>query len=147
MRYLHTMIRVRDINESLEFWCGQLGLIEVKRTDYQSGRFSLIFLAAPLDEASSQDNQSPLIELTHNWDGDERLDTGRAWGHLAFEVDDIHELCARMQTSGVVINRPPRDGRMAFIKSPDGVSVELLQKGVALAPAEPWLSMANVGEW
>ena len=147
MRYLHTMIRVSDLEQSLAFWCGQLGLVQTKRSDYESGRFSLIFLAAPMDAEAAQKSQAPLLELTYNWDADEVLSTGRSWGHLAYEVDDIHGLCQRLLDAGVVINRPPRDGRMAFIKSPDGVSVELLQAGGAATPCEPWLSMANQGSW
>ena len=147
MRYLHTMIRVTDLAASLRFWCDFMGLVEIRRNDYEQGRFSLIFLAAPLDDKTAQSNQAPLLELTHNWDSDETLETGRSFGHLAYEVDDIHALCARLQEQGVVINRPPRDGRMAFVKSPDGISVELLQAGNALDPEEPWLSMANTGSW
>ena len=147
MRYLHTMIRVGDLKASLEFWCNQLGLVEVKRTDYESGRFTLVFLAAALDEESAEGAKAPLLELTHNWDGDEELNTGRSWGHLAYEVDDIYQLCQNLMDAGVVINRPPRDGHMAFVKSPDNVSIELLQFGSALAPTEPWISMPNVGSW
>jgi lactoylglutathione lyase len=147
MRYLHTMVRVKDLKASLRFWCDQLGLIEVKRTDYESGRFTLIFLAAALDEEGAQGAQAPLLELTHNWDDDEVLSTGRSFGHLAYEVDDIYQLCQALMDAGVVINRPPRDGRMAFVKSPDDVSIELLQAGGALASAEPWVSMPNVGSW
>jgi lactoylglutathione lyase len=146
MRYLHTMVRVKDLKASLRFWCDQLGLVEVKRTDYESGRFTLIFLAAALDEEGAEDAQAPLLELTHNWD-DEVLSTGRSFGHLAYEVDDIYQLCQTLMDAGVVINRPPRDGRMAFVKSPDNVSIELLQAGGALAPAEPWVLMPNVGSW
>ncbi|MFT5929856.1 MAG: lactoylglutathione lyase [Oceanospirillaceae bacterium] len=147
MRYLHTMVRVRDLTASLEFWCNQLGLVEVKRTDYESGRFTLVFLAAVLDESSAQGVQAPLLELTHNWDDDEELSAGRSWGHLAYEVDDIYQLCHTLMEAGVVINRPPRDGRMAFVKSPDNVSIELLQVGGALVPTQPWVSMPNVGSW
>lgn len=147
MRYLHTMIRVRDLTASLGFWCNQLGLVEVKRKDYESGRFTLVFLAAPLDRANAQEQQAPLLELTHNWDDDEALDTGRSWGHLAYEVEDIYLLCQTLMDAGVDINRPPRDGHMAFVKSPDNVSVELLQTGKALAPIEPWVSMPNRGHW
>jgi lactoylglutathione lyase len=147
MRYLHTMVRVRDLTASLEFWCNQLGLVEVKRTDYESGRFTLVFLAAVLDESSAQGVQAPLLELTHNWDDDEELSVGRSWGHLAYEVDDIYQLCHTLMEAGVVINRPPRDGRMAFVKSPDNVSIELLQVGGALVPTQPWVSMPNVGSW
>jgi len=147
MRYLHTMIRVSDLNKSLDFWCNKLGLVEVKRKESESGRYTLVFLAAPLDADLAQETQAPLLELTYNWDGDEVLSTGRSWGHLAYDVDDIHGLCQRLMGAGVTINRPPRDGRMAFIKSPDGVSVELLQAGGAVTPIEPWLSMPNSGSW
>ena len=147
MRYLHTMIRVKDLEASLEFWCHQLGMVEVKRTDYESGRFTLVFLAAALDEEIAQSTQAPLLELTHNWDAEENLSTGRSWGHLAYEVDDIYQLCQTLMDAGVVINRPPRDGHMAFVKSPDNVSIELLQVGSALAPSEPWISMPNTGSW
>jgi len=147
MRYLHTMIRVRDLEASLEFWCSQLGMVEVKRKDYESGRFTLVFLAGALDEEHAQSTQAPLLELTYNWDADEELNTGRSWGHLAYEVDDIYQLCQTLMDAGVVINRPPRDGHMAFVKSPDNVSIELLQVGSALAPSEPWISMANTGSW
>jgi lactoylglutathione lyase len=141
------MIRVRNLKASLEFWCNLLGLVEVKRTDYESGRFTLVFLAAALDEESAEGAKAPLLELTHNWDGDEELNTGRSWGHLAYEVDDIYQLCQNLIDAGVVINRPPRDGHMAFVKSPDHVSIELLQVGKALAPMEPWISMQNTGSW
>ena len=141
------MIRVKDLEASLEFWCHQLGMVEVKRTDYESGRFTLVFLAAALDEEIAQSTQAPLLELTHNWDAEENLSTGRSWGHLAYEVDDIYQLCQTLMDAGVVINRPPRDGHMAFVKSPDNVSIELLQVGSALAPSEPWISMPNTGSW
>ena len=147
MRYLHTMIRVKDLEASLEFWCHRLGMVEVKRTDHESGRFTLVFLAAALDEERAQSAQAPLLELTHNWDAEEDLNTGRSWGHLAYEVDDIYQLCQTLMDAGVVINRPPRDGHMAFVKSPDNVSIELLQVGSALAPSEPWISMPNTGSW
>lgn len=139
MRYLHTMVRVRDIDESLDFYVNKLGLTEVKRTESPAGRYTLIFLA-PRGQEDAQ------VELTFNWDQEEYAG-GRNFGHLAYEVDDIYALCAHLQSSGVTINRPPRDGRMAFVRSPDGVSIELLQKGGRLAPAEPWLSMPNVGAW
>jgi len=122
-------------------------MVEVKRTDYESGRFTLVFLAAALDEEIAQSTQAPLLELTHNWDAEENLSTGRSWGHLAYEVDDIYQLCQTLMDAGVVINRPPRDGHMAFVKSPDNVSIELLQVGSALAPSEPWISMPNTGSW
>jgi lactoylglutathione lyase len=140
MKYLHTMIRVSDIEESLNFYCNQLGLKEVRRYDSDQGRFTLIFLVAPEDESAQ-------IELTYNWDGDNLGDGSRNFGHLAYSVDNIYETCTLLLKSGVIINRPPRDGYMAFIRSPDNISVELLQKGEALSPQEPWLSMKNIGEW
>lgn len=140
MKYLHTMVRVSDLQASLDFYCGKLGLREVRRYDNEQGRFTLIFLAAPGDE------QRALVELTWNWDPEVYV-TGRAFGHLAYEVEDIYALCGRLMAAGVIINRPPRDGRMAFVKSPDGISIELLQKGEALTPVEPWKSMANTGTW
>ena len=146
MRYLHTMVRVTDLEASLEFYVNVLGMTEIKRVDYSSGRFTLIFLAAPDDSAVKKNIDSPLIELTYNWDPEE-LGSGRNFGHLAFRVDDIYETCQKMIASGVVINRPPRDGRMAFIKSPDNISIELLQEGDALPEKEPWASMPNKGSW
>lgn len=140
MKYLHTMIRVSDIEESLNFYCNQLGLKEVRQYDNDQGRFTLIFLAAPDDESAQ-------IELTYNWDGDNLGDGSRNFGHLAYSVDNIYETCTHLLNSGVIINRPPRDGYMAFIRSPDNISVELLQKGEALSPQEPWISMKNIGEW
>ena len=139
MKYLHTMVRVTDVDESLKFYCEQLGLIELKRYDSEQGRFTLIFLAAPGDHEAQ-------IELTHNWDPEE-YDEGRNFGHLAYLVDDIYALCRKLMDAGVKINRPPRDGHMAFVRSPDNISIELLQKGDALAPTEPWASMPNVGHW
>jgi lactoylglutathione lyase len=141
MRFLHTMLRVRDLDAALDFFVAKLGLRELRRTDHASGRFTLVFLGTgdPGDDAQ--------IELTHNWDQATHYPTGRFFGHLAFAVDDIHATCARLLAAGVTIHRPPRDGRMAFVKSPDGHSVELLQRGDALAPAEPWTSLPNVGEW
>lgn len=139
MKYLHTMVRVVDVDKSLDFYCNQLGLREVRRIENEAGRFSLIFLAAPGDDAAQ-------VELTHNWDGD-TLGEGRNFGHLAYEVDDIYALCASLMDAGVTINRPPRDGHMAFVRSPDGISIELLQKGGSKEPAEPWASMANTGHW
>jgi lactoylglutathione lyase len=139
MKYLHTMVRVTDLEQSLRFYRDALGLVEVRRKDYPQGRYTLVFLAAPGDEASQ-------VELTHNWDP-EQYGIGRAFGHLAYEVDDIYATCRRLQEHGVTINRPPRDGRMAFVRSPDNISVELLQRGGALAPAEPWTSMPNIGSW
>lgn len=139
MKYLHTMVRVTDLEQSLDFYCNKLGLKELKRMENPAGRFTLIFLAA--DE--TPDAQ---VELTYNWDP-ETYTGGRNFGHLAFEVDDIHATCQSLMDKGVIINRPPRDGRMAFIRSPDNISIELLQKGGALAPAEPWVSMPNTGVW
>jgi lactoylglutathione lyase len=139
MKYLHTMVRVTDIDASLKFYCDALGLRELRRTEYPKGRFTLVFLAAPGDDDAQ-------VELTYNWDREE-YGTGRAFGHLAYEVDDVYESCRRLTEHGVTINRPPRDGRMAFVRSPDNISIELLQKGVAQAPAEPWLSMPNIGVW
>jgi lactoylglutathione lyase len=139
MKYLHTMVRVRDLDRSLAFYCAALGLREVRRSEHEQGRFTLIFLAAPGDEEAQ-------VELTYNWDP-EAYGIGRAFGHLAYEVDDIYASCQRLLDHGVTINRPPRDGRMAFVRSPDNISIEILQKGPALTPAEPWLSMPNTGAW
>ena len=151
MRYLHTMLRVRDLDAALGFWRDVLGLVETSRIENEGGRFTLVFLAAPEDEVGARRVSAPLLELTWNWpDGDaapEPLTEGRSFGHLAFVVDDIHATCAAIMAAGVTINRPPRDGHMAFVRSPDGQSIELLQKGRPLAPAEPWKSMANVGSW
>ncbi|MDX1571346.1 MAG: lactoylglutathione lyase [Xanthomonadales bacterium] len=146
MEFLHTMVRVGDLDASLDFYCNQLGLVEVSRKDVPQGRFSLVFLAAPEDVPLARERQKPLLELTHNWDETD-YDGGRNFGHLAFRVDDIYALCEKLQERGVVINRPPRDGRMAFVRSPDGISIELLQKGDSLPPKEPWASMANSGTW
>ena len=146
MRYLHTMVRVGNIDESLAFYCGVLGMAEVRRTEHKAGRFTLIFLAAPDDESSACANFAPMLELTHNWDP-EPLEGGRNFGHLAFEVDDIYAACRRILDHGVILNRPPRDGRMAFVRSPDGISVELLQKGRPKRPESPWTEMENVGTW
>jgi len=139
MKFLHTMLRVKDLDASLNFYINQLGLVETKRKEVPAGKFTLIFLATAEGE--------PEVELTYNWENEEEYSTGRFFGHLAFEVDDIYVLCEKLQNQGVIINRPPRCGRMAFVKSPDGVSVELLQKGEALAPQEPWSSMENTGTW
>ena len=139
MEYLHTMIRVLDLEKSLDFYCNKLGLSVTNRTDVEAGRFSLIFLGL--------DAEGPQIELTHNWDNEEAYSVGRNFGHLAFAVDNIYELCERLQDSGVTISRPPRDGHMAFVRCPDNVSIELLQKGERLPAQEPWASMPNVGEW
>jgi lactoylglutathione lyase len=139
MRYLHTMVRVRDLDKSLAFYCTALGLREVRRKEVEKGRFTLVFLAAP-------GNDDAQVELTYNWDPEE-YGIGRAFGHLAYEVDDIYASCQRLMDHGVTINRPPRDGHMAFVRSPDKISIELLQKGTALPPREPWASMPNTGEW
>ena len=155
MRFLHTMVRVHDLDASLTFWCGGLGLIETRRMESKGGRFTLVYLAAPLDEEHARSFKAPELELTYNWpDADgpkaevaEVYTGGRNFGHLAYEVDDIYAACQRFVDMGVVINRPPRDGHMAFVRSPDGISVELLQKNGSLAPAEPWASMANTGSW
>jgi len=146
MRYLHTMIRVRDLDAALDFYVKNLGLVEVRRRDAPAGRFTLVFLAAPQDVDRAADEAAPLLELTYNYDPED-YQGGRNFGHLAYEVDDIYATCRRLAAGGVVINRPPRDGHMAFIRSPDGISIELLQKGAALAPAEPWASMPNIGVW
>ncbi len=146
MQYLHTMVRVRDIDASLDFYCDKLGLQEVRRYESEKGRFTLIFLAAPDDVERAKDSQAPLVELTYNWDPED-YDGGRNFGHLAYRVENIYEACQRLMDGGVTINRPPRDGHMAFVRSPDNISIELLQKGDALPPAEPWASMANSGEW
>jgi len=146
VRYLHTMVRVTDLDASLEFYCRKLGLKEVSRVDNEAGRFTLVFLCAPGDEQAARENRAPTVELTHNWDP-EAYQGGRNFGHLAYAVDDIYATCQRLKDGGVVINRPPRDGRMAFVRSPDNISVELLQAGAALPPAEPWASMPNVGSW
>ncbi|MGB3389598.1 MAG: lactoylglutathione lyase [Pseudaminobacter sp.] len=146
MRYLHTMIRITDIDASLDFYCQKLGMVEVRRYENKEGRYTLIFLAAPEDEQAGIAEKAPLIELTFNWDP-ETYAGGRNFGHLAYEVDDIYATCERLMDKGVTINRPPRDGHMAFIKSPDGISIELLQKGQAKEKAEPWASMANTGTW
>lgn len=146
MRYLHTMVRVTDIDQSLDFYCNKLGMKEVRRTESQQGRFTLIFLAAANDEDAGVANKAPLLELTYNWDPED-YKGGRNFGHLAYEVDNIYDTCQKLMDSGVTINRPPRDGNMAFVKSPDGISFELLQKGERLPPAEPWASMANTGTW
>lgn len=146
MRYLHTMVRVRDIDESLDFYCNKFGLEEVRRTENEKGRFTLIFLVASEDKARSAAERAPELELTYNWDPEEYTG-GRNFGHLAYVVDNIYETCQNLADKGVVINRPPRDGNMAFIRSPDGISIELIQKGPALPQQEPWLSMPNTGTW
>ena len=151
MKYLHTMVRVRNIDESLDFYCNKLGLEEVRRHESQSGRFTLIFLAAPKNKAQSNAERAPELELTYNWPDEngkvEDYTGGRNFGHLAYKVDNIYEACQRLMEGGVTINRPPRDGHMAFVRSPDGISIEILQEGEALAPAEPWVSMQNTGSW
>ncbi|MBT3071914.1 VOC family protein [Rhodomicrobium sp. Az07] len=139
MRYLHTMVRVTDLDQSLDFYVNKLGLKEVRRLERPEGRYTLVFLAAPGDE-------SALVELTYNWDPEE-YGEGRNFGHLAYEVDNVYDTCQRLADAGVTINRPPRDGYMAFIRSPDNISIELLQKGAPLAPAEPWISLPNIGKW
>ena len=146
MEYLHTMVRVTNVEESLDFYCNKLGLVEFSRMDNEKGRFTLIFLCASNDLDLAKQGKKPLLELTYNWDPEE-YKGGRNFGHLAFRVDNIYDLCQRLMDNGVVINRPPRDGHMAFIKSPDGISIELLQKGNDLEPQEPWLSMQNTGTW
>ncbi|MAI98169.1 MAG: lactoylglutathione lyase [Nisaea sp.] len=146
MRYLHTMVRVRDDKAAIEFYCQQLGMVEIRRYDSEPGRFTNIFLAAPGDADTAAESKAPVLELTYNWDPEDYTG-GRNFGHLAFETDDIYALCQKLQDSGVTINRPPRDGRMAFVRSPDGISIELLQKGEALEAAEPWASMGNTGSW
>jgi lactoylglutathione lyase len=140
------MVRVTDLDASLDFYCNKFGLTETRRVESEQGRFTLVFLAAPEDEAAGRQVKAPLVELTYNWDP-EVYTGGRNFGHLAYEVDDIYATCERLMKQGVTINRPPRDGRMAFIRSPDDISIELLQKGDALPPAEPWKSMANTGTW
>lgn len=139
MKYLHTMVRVTDLDASLDFYCKQLGLVELRRTDNEKGRFTLVFLAAPGDEDAQ-------VELTYNWDPEE-YGEGRNFGHLAYRVDDIYALCQKLMDAGVTISRPPRDGHMAFVRSPDNISIELLQKGDSLPPQEPWVSMENTGRW
>ena len=146
MKYLHTMVRVADLDQALDFYCNKFGLEEVRRKDNEKGRFTLVFLAAPDDEQRSRAERAPEVELTYNWDP-ETYDGGRNFGHLAYEVDDIYATCDKLMKAGVTINRPPRDGNMAFVRSPDNISIEILQKGPAKALAEPWRSMQNVGIW
>lgn len=146
MKYLHTMVRISDVEASLNFYCNLLGMKEVRRKESEKGRFTLIFLAADGDEERAKAEQAPLLELTHNWDPEE-YKGGRNFGHLAFRVDNIYETCQKLQDNGVTINRPPRDGYMAFVRSPDGISIELLQAGEALEPLEPWASMESSGSW
>jgi lactoylglutathione lyase len=150
MEYLHSMIRVRDLESTLDFFCGGLGFVEISRREHERGRFTLVFLAASDDAGEAKKSKPPLLELTYNWpsnQGIEQLDGGRNFGHLAYKVENIYELCEHLQIKGVVINRPPRDGYMAFVRSPDGISIELLQRGAALEPVEPWVSMPNIGDW
>lgn len=146
MRYLHTMVRIKDLDASLDFYTRIFGLTEVRRIENEKGRFTLIFLAASEDVEAGTNAKAPLLELTYNWDTED-YSGGRNFGHLAYEVDNIYDFCQQLMDKGVTINRPPRDGNMAFVKSPDGISIELLQKGPALAPAEPWVSMPNTGSW
>lgn len=146
MRYLHTMVRVTNLEQSLDFYCNKFGMKEVRRVDNEAGRFTLVFLAASEDVGRGTAERSPLVELTYNWDP-EVYTGGRNFGHLAFEVDDIYAICDRLMKAGVTINRPPRDGRMAFVRSPDNISIEILQKGEPKAKVEPWASMANTGVW
>lgn len=146
MEYLHTMLRVSDLDESLDFFCNKLGFVEISRKDYEQGRFTLVFLAAPGDVARARRERAPMLELTYNWDP-EAYGGGRNFGHVAYRVDDIYAICERLRDAGVTINRPPRDGHMAFIRTPDNISIELLQKGEPLPPREPWRSMENTGSW
>ncbi|MGK0523883.1 MAG: lactoylglutathione lyase [Pseudomonadales bacterium] len=146
MQYLHTMIRVSNLEQTLHFFCDLLGMVEINRKSSDKGRFTLVFLAASADESSACENKAPMLELTYNWDPEE-YSGGRNFGHLAYRVDDIYALCETLQANGVTINRPPRDGHMAFIRTPDNISIELLQKGEALEPKEPWVSMENTGTW
>ena len=146
LQYLHTMVRVADLDASLHFYCDLLGLVELYRKESKAGRFTLVFLAAPQDVELAKQRQAPLVELTYNWDTED-YKGGRNFGHLAYRVDDIYQLCDKLQQGGVTINRPPRDGHMAFVRSPDGISVELLQAGEPLPQQEPWASMPNTGEW
>jgi lactoylglutathione lyase len=146
MEYLHTMVRVADLDRSLDFYCNKLGLVETRRVENEKGRYTLVFLAAAADLERARETRAPLVELTYNWDEHE-YQGGRNFGHLAYRVDDIYETCRKLMAAGVTINRPPRDGNMAFVRSPDNISIELLQRGEAKAPAEPWASMPNTGVW
>jgi len=146
MEYLHTMVRVADLDQSLDFYCNKLGLIETRRVENEKGRYTLVFLAAPDDLERARETRAPLVELTYNWDEHE-YQGGRNFGHLAYRIDDIYETCRKLMEGGVTINRPPRDGNMAFIRSPDNISIELLQRGAPKPPAEPWASMPNTGVW
>lgn len=147
MRYLHTMVRSSNLDETLDFYCTKLGLEEIRRHDSEAGRYTNIFLAAPADRETAEQSRAPLLEITYNWDTEEFASGSRSFGHLAFQVDDIYSLCQSLKDAGVTINRPPRDGHMAFIRSPDGISIELLQAGGALDKREPWASMGNTGSW
>ncbi len=146
MRYLHTMLRITDLDDSLDFFCNKLGLVEISRKESETGRFTLIFLAAPDDVERAREEKSPMVELTWNWDPEELTD-GRNFGHLAYRVENIYDICQKLMYAGVTIKRPPRDGHMAFVRSPDGHSIELLQEGENLPPEEPWASMENTGSW
>jgi lactoylglutathione lyase len=146
MKYLHSMVRVKDLDLSLEFYCKKLGMVEISRYDNEGGRFTLVFLAASEDVQAAKDNKAPVVELTYNWDTED-YPKGRNFGHLAYRVENIYQTCQQLMDAGVTINRPPRDGYMAFIKSPDEISIELLQAGEPLAPIEPWASMENIGNW
>ncbi|CAH1656950.1 Lactoylglutathione lyase [Hyphomicrobiales bacterium] len=146
MRYVHTMVRVANLDDALDFYCNKFGLIETRRTENEKGRFTLVFLAAPGDKSAVEKNRAPELELTYNWDP-EVYTGGRNFGHLAYRVDDIYAFCDRLMKAGVTINRPPRDGYMAFVRSPEGISIEILQEGDALPPQEPWASMPNTGQW
>ena len=146
MEYLHTMVRVSDLDASLDFFCGTLGMAEVNRYESEKGRFTLVYLAADGDAERAREDRSPILELTYNWDPEEYTG-GRNFGHLAYRVDDIYDLCERLMQAGVTINRPPRDGHMAFVRTPDNISIEFLQRGESLPPREPWASMENIGEW
>jgi len=146
VRYVHTMVRVTDLDASLDFYVNKLGLVETRRMENEKGRYTLVFLAAPKDMAAAQEKRAPELELTYNWDPEDYT-IGRSFGHLAYRTDDIYALCQKLMDAGVTINRPPRDGRMAFVRSPDAISIELLQEGEALPPAEPWSSMPNTGSW
>ncbi len=148
MRFRHTMIRVEDLDAAIDFWVGTLGLVETRRDDYPEGKFTLVFLAAPMDEQTALDTRAPELELTYNWEGGEQPRVeGRAWGHLAYNVENIYEFCQGLVDKGLTINRPPCDGKMAFIKSPEGISIEIIQEGQALPAQEPWASMENIGTW
>lgn len=146
MRFLHTMVRVTNLDDSLDFYVKKMGMIETRRLDHEQGRFTLVFLAASKDEANAVENRAPELELTYNWDPEDYTG-GRNFGHLAYKVDNIYDYCQSLMDQGVTINRPPRDGHMAFVRSPDGISVEILQEGDALPVSEPWASMENIGEW